>query len=297
MRAKHTRALLRAATAIPGLEERFADVKGVRLRYFVGGAAAEPLVLLHGLGGAASNWSALAPLLAGRHRLLVPDLPGHGGSSALPAASTLEPFADRVALLAEREALLPFSVVGHSLGGLVGLRVARRRSDAVRAIVLAGSAGISSSSRRARKALAVTSFVKPGRRLVPYRHRISRNPHLRRLVLYWGVADAAALAPGVAESFLVGPALHVDTLTAAKALMVDDVRLDLDGVGCPCLVLWGARDTQTGIADAFDYARRLGASLRVVADCGHLLIGERPEVCARAVEDFLASLTGGSECR
>ena len=297
MRAKHTRALLRAATAVAGLEERFADLKGVRLRYFVGGAATEPLVLLHGLGGAASNWSALAPLLAGRHRLLVPDLPGHGGSSALPAASTLEPFADRVALLAEREALLPFSVVGHSLGGLIGLRVARRRSDAVRAVVLAGSAGISSTTRRARKALAVSSFVKPGRRLAPYRHRISRSPRLRRLVLYWGVADAAALAPAVAESFLVGPALHVDTVTAARALVADDVRLDLDGVRCPCLVLWGARDSQTGIADAFDYARRLRASLRVVADCGHLLIGERPEVCARAVEDFLSSLTPGSERR
>src|SRR6266540_2725724 len=70
------------------------------MRYFVGGDG-PPLVLVHGLGGAASNWTELAPLLAGRHRLLVPDLPGHGGSSALPAVSGLEPFADRVALVAE----------------------------------------------------------------------------------------------------------------------------------------------------------------------------------------------------
>src|SRR5437879_13512071 len=84
---------------LPGLEERFAEVKGVRMRYFVGGGGA-PLVLVHGLGGAASNWTELAPLLRERHRLLVPDLPGHGGSPALPALSGLEPFADPLALVA-----------------------------------------------------------------------------------------------------------------------------------------------------------------------------------------------------
>src|SRR5438093_11227843 len=96
------------------------------MRYFVGGSG-PPLVLVHGLGGAASNWTELAPLLAARHRLLVPDLPGHGGSSALPAVSGLEPYADRVALLAEREELLPAPVCGHSLVGMVVRSITLRR--------------------------------------------------------------------------------------------------------------------------------------------------------------------------
>ena len=82
---------------LPALEERFAELKGSRMRYFVGGEG-PPLILVHGLGGAAANWTELAPLLVPNHRLLVPDLPGHGGSEALPAVSGLEPFADRVAL-------------------------------------------------------------------------------------------------------------------------------------------------------------------------------------------------------
>src|SRR5437867_1150743 len=109
------------------------------MRYFVGGSG-PPIVLVHGLGGAASNWTELAPLLAGRHRLLVPDLPGHGGSSALPAVSGLEPFADRVALVAELEGMLPAPVIGHSLGGMVVLRLALRRPADVQAVVLAGAA-------------------------------------------------------------------------------------------------------------------------------------------------------------
>ena len=58
-------------------------------------------------------------------------------------------------------------------------------------------------------------------------------------------------------------------------------------IACPTLVLWGARDNQLPVADAFDFARRLRAELRVIADCGHLLIGERPELCAAAIADFV----------
>src|SRR5437899_987448 len=107
------------------------------MRYFVGGTG-PPLLLVHGLGGAASNWTELAPLLARRHRLLVPDLPGHGGSTALPAVAGLEPFADRMGLVAEREGMLSTPVVGHSLGAMVVLRLALCRPADVQALVLAG---------------------------------------------------------------------------------------------------------------------------------------------------------------
>jgi pimeloyl-ACP methyl ester carboxylesterase len=39
-----------------------------------------------------------------------------------------------------------------------------------------------------------------------------------------------------------------------------------------------------------EYARRLGAPLRTIAGCGHLLIGERPDACLAAIGDFVDSL-------
>jgi len=277
-----------AKLELPGLEERFAETRGCRLRYLVGGYG-EPLVLVHGLGGAAENWLALVPLLLPGRRLLVPELPGHGGSSPLPAAPSLSAYADRIALLIEREGLAPATVVGHSLGGAIALRLAIRRPGLVNAIVLAGAAGISSGTRNARYALTITRIVKPGRKIAPHRGRVGRSPLLKQLVFgRWGASDPLALPPELAEAFLAGPAHHTDTVSAAKALVRDDPRPDLDRVGCPALVLWGARDSQLPVDDAFDYARRLRARLRVIADCGHLLIAERPEACADAVADFLA---------
>ena len=269
-----------AKSYLPGFAERSTEVKAVRLRAFEAGSG--PLVvLLHGVGGAASNWALVAPPLAERCRVLVPDLPGHGGSSALPApAETLDPFADRVAALLDEPAVL----VGHSLGGVIALRLAARRPDLARGLVLAGSAGIHSSTRRAEQLLALAATIKPGKRIAPLRRHVARSPFLRRLAFgSVSVTDPRALEPLMADAFLAGSGLYTDVRNASDALVRSDPRLDLERVRCPALVVHGARDAQVPLCDGFEYARRLRAPLRTVADCGHLLVGERPHAVVDAV--------------
>jgi pimeloyl-ACP methyl ester carboxylesterase len=276
------------------LDQRRLEVKGSRIRYFVGGTG-RPLVLVHGLGGAASNWAELAPLLAPRHRLVIPDLPGHGGSEPLPAVGGLQSFADRVFALMERENAVPAPVVGHSFGGLVAVRLALRYPDAVSALVLAASAGLSIGRPWLRELITANTLLRPGRLAGRYRSRVSRSPLLRKLVFgFVSVADPVGLADSAVEGFLAGQLLHTDTASAWWALRRDDPRQELDQLRCPVLLLWGAEDMQLPLEDAFEYVRRLRAPLRTIAGCGHLLIGERPDVCADAIDTFLAGLNGGS---
>ncbi len=271
------------ARALAGFAERRARVKGVDVRYFAAGAGA-PVVLVHGLGGAARNWAAVAPALAEGHRVLVPDLPGHGGSAGIPALPNLVPFAEILHGIAEREDALPAVVAGHSLGGVVAVRHALRYPDDTTRIVLLGSAGISSSTRRTEAVLALTTLLQPGRRLAPFASWISATPFRRRLVFGgWGARDAGALPPGLVRALLDDVPLHTDVAGASRALVRDDVRGLLTGVRCPSVVAWGARDVQVPVGDAFEYARRLGAQLRLIADCGHLLIVERPDACVDAI--------------
>ena len=272
---------------VPGLVEKAAEIKDVRLRYYAGGEG-PPLMLVHGLGGAGVNWVELAPRLAPRFRLLVPDLPGHGGSSPLAAAATLDPYVDRLARLGEAEGVERLAIVGHSMGGLIGLRMAVSYPERVRALVLVASAGIRSSTREAERFLNVAAFLRPSTRYSRHRKRIARSPLLRHLVFgYFGASDPAAMPSGAVEGFLAGLGLHSDTRSARSALVQDDPRVDLERVRCPVFLLWGARDNQITVDDAFEYARRLGAPLRLVADCGHLIVGERADACAHAITEFL----------
>ena len=119
----------------------------MRLRYWAGGDG-PPLLLVHGFAGGAANFADLAELLAPRHRVLVPDLPGHGGSAPLPAIPNLAAYAESLATLCHVEGVERLDVVGHSLGGVVALRLASRRPGLVPEMT-ASARGLAGSCRRA----------------------------------------------------------------------------------------------------------------------------------------------------
>jgi pimeloyl-ACP methyl ester carboxylesterase len=96
------------------------------LRVQEGGSGEPLLVLLHGLGATGDVWGGWRPLLAQRWpgRWIAPDLPGHGGSPPL-AGYTFDGFAGAVAGIVPPGARVV--VLGHSLGGVVGLALASGR--------------------------------------------------------------------------------------------------------------------------------------------------------------------------
>jgi pimeloyl-ACP methyl ester carboxylesterase len=275
------------AILLRGFEERFAEIGGIRTRYFVGGEG-PPLVIVHGLGGAAVNFTLMAPALAERRRVLVPDLPGHGRSQPFDRIDGLTTYADHVAAVADLEGMLPAPVLGYSMGGVIALRFAVSRPQDVTALLLVSAAGIVSATRRAEIWLKITGAVKPAQILTHFRGTFARRPRLRWVPFgLWGAVDPPALPPDAVVGFLEGPSQHTDVLTAGRALLKDDPREDLDRVVCPTLLLWGARDRLVPLANGFEYARRLRAPIRTLPAAGHLIVGEQPEECAAILLDFL----------
>jgi pimeloyl-ACP methyl ester carboxylesterase len=88
-----------------------------------GGDGQPLLLLLHGLGATGDVWNGWPPVLSGRWRgrWLAPDLPGHGGSEPLPRYS-FDDLAGTLADLVGPDDQL--TVLGHSLGGALGLTLA-----------------------------------------------------------------------------------------------------------------------------------------------------------------------------
>jgi pimeloyl-ACP methyl ester carboxylesterase len=256
------------------------------LRYHVGGSG-ETLLLLHGLGGSTANWRELLPELVSRFRVIAVDWPGHAGSGALARGAGIGDFAGVAARVLEAEEGRPALVAGHSFGGQVALRLAHARPELVRGLLLVSPAGIRTTTRGARMLVVASTVVRPGRFVAPLRGRYAaRRWYRRALFRPWFVSDAVALTPSAAHALLDALPLHTDTVTAGRAMLADDPRLDLDAISCQVVLVWGARDAQLPLGDAFEYARRLRAKLRLVADCGHLAIVERP----RAVLDALYAL-------
>ena len=123
-------------TASDAVAPREIKVDGQRLRYLDMGSGGVPVLLLHGFGADLNGWMFTQPVLAQDRRVVALDLPGHGGSGREVGAG------DVGALIAVVEAFVgalgldAMHVVGHSLGGGIGLALAARRPDMVRSLSL-----------------------------------------------------------------------------------------------------------------------------------------------------------------
>jgi len=239
------------------------------------------VLLVHGLGGERHVWEPVWPALTARCDVISIDLPGFGGSDALPAGSDVSPkgLARAVAaFLAERGFERPH-VAGNSLGGWVALELARLGvARSVTAICPAGfwsrtQGPLDSGSRRAVMAmrpLIPLAFALPA---VRQRGLGGVMVHPERL----GYRAATRIASAYA-----GSRGYVDVQTAMRAHRLEDGV----GIDVPVTLAWADQDRLVGPQRvALTPTRTV-----VLRDAGHVPMWDVPEEVTRLVlEDALAT--------
>ena len=254
---------------------------GISVRYYVGGEG-EPLLLLHGLAGSAANWVELLPALVRRFRVLALDLPGHAGSATAAARRGHRRLRGRRRRRARRRGRRPALVAGHSFGGLVALRLAQARPELVRGLLLVAPAGISSATRFAQVAGARVGdgAAGPLGRAValPLRRARVVPPRALPAVVRVGCDSLSAARDARAARRAARARGHEGR--RARDGRRRSARRPRRG-RCPVVVLWGARDAQLPLDDAFEYARRLAREAPDRRRLRPLVIVERPRAVPR----------------
>lgn len=210
------------------------------IHHFAGGGVqasvtgAGPTVwLFHSLLADAGSCVPLAAALSGSHRVIVPDLPGFGGSA--PVAPGLEAVADRLAD-AVRDAGAPAAIIGNGYGSFVALVLALRHPELVSRLVLAGTgAAFDEPGRAAFGGMAAAAGTKGLAAIADTAMRRLFAPAFQE-------ANPALLAERRARFLATDPAVFTGACTALAGL---DLREKVRGLRVPALILVGEGDEAT----------------------------------------------------
>jgi pimeloyl-ACP methyl ester carboxylesterase len=270
-------------------------VHGHRLSYRIGGTSGPVLLLLHGLLGSGASFGPALDELARTHRVIAPDLLGHGASEKPSGDYSLGSLATLVRDLLVVLGVESATVVGHSLGGGVAMQLAYQFPATVERLVLVDSGGLGRSVSPALRAVAL-----PGAEWVlpavfnPYAARAAARllRPLQRVTppgLAQVVAGLATLADAEARAAFVLTARSVIDVRGQRVSASDRLYL---AAALPLLLVWGARDPVIPVAHAHALHELLpGSTLVVFEGAGHFPQVEEPGRFAGVVADFVATTT------
>src|SRR5215207_8696425 len=275
-------------------EEQKIEVEGLPTRYLRAGTMGPLLILLHGVGDNAFDWQWVMPALASAHRVYALDLPGSGGS-AKPLTDYSPAFFTRfVAAFLDALEIDRATVMGNSLGGLVGLRLALAEPERVTALGLVSSAGLGREVTYALRSMALPGYGQLAVAWGKRRPGAAQRALGRAAFVFARPQDAPrewikeqyrlARLPGFLEAQLATVRAQVG-LKGQREVLVDR----LAQLERPTILVWGTRDRVLPYSQAKETFSRLPEGyLELIPECGHLPQVEQPERFASSLRRFLS---------
>ncbi len=259
------------------MSERVSEVPAAQVR--VRGAGL-PLLLLHGWGVSGELFVPILDALQPGRELIVPDVPGFGGTPEPDVPWSAHEYAAWCFALLQRLGIERCDVIGHSNGGRIGIVMAASHPERIRRLVLTGSAGIRPrrtvrDTVRVRSYKALRAVERTGALPGALRRGAGRRADMR------GSVDYRA-ASGTMRGTLV-------------RLVNEDLRSLLPEVRVPTLLIWGEQDTETPLADGRLMERLIpDAGLVVFEGAGHYAYLEQPVRFCTIVDVFLRDQATGA---
>jgi pimeloyl-ACP methyl ester carboxylesterase len=286
-------------TDINSVRYRTAKVDAVEIFYREAGPTNGPVILLlHGFPASSFMYRDLIPRLAGRFRVVAPDYPGFGYSSA-PATNEFDYTFDHLSEVMDRFTgklgLSRYAICMQDFGGPVGFRLATRHPEKVSALVVQNANAYTEGLPDSFWSLAKALWKEPS----PANFTKLREAAMSDAALEWnythGVADPARISP---DSWVLQRALleRKGNKDAMMALLYD-YRRNLDQYPKwhdyfrkhqpPTLIVWGRNDIIFPPSGAHPYLRDLPKAELHLLDTGHFALEDKHAEIAALMADFL----------
>jgi pimeloyl-ACP methyl ester carboxylesterase len=278
------------------VQEQRINLNGLSIRYFQTGNEGLPLVLFHGTGESALDWSWVLPQLGEKHRVYALDFPGSGESAKPIQDYSIDFYTQFATAFLDAIALDRAVIVGNSLGGLIALKIALSRPTQVAGLVLIDSAGLGTWVNPLLSSLTLPIYGEVGiagcrtpvGAVMRSRSRAALQfAHPEQIPIAW-YAEQENLAQsfGFLEATLSSLRAQLYPI-GQRAVMVDA----LPQLQMPTLLIWGEDDLIFPKTQAEAAVKQLREGyLKVIPDCGHIPHLEQPDRFLIALDEFLSNI-------
>ena len=236
---------------------------------YIDEGSGEPLVLLHGLFGALSNWGTVVDKFSAHYRVIIPLLPIY----TMPIKEAgLEKLTEFLEAFVAHMSLDEMNLVGNSLGGHVGLIYTLRNESKVKRLILTGSSGLFEDGMGG-------SYPKRG-----------SYDYISERVAYTFYDPKTASKELIDEVFETTKSIPkcLRIVGIAKSAQRNNMATEIPAIKCPTLLIWGLNDTITPPMVAHEFNRLIpNSTLRFIDKCSHAPMMENPERFNDLLEEFL----------
>ncbi|WP_137155674.1 alpha/beta fold hydrolase [Rhizobium sp. FKL33] len=278
------------------MQDKFVDIDGIGIRYRDAGGDGRPVLFIHGIAGSLEMWRRQLGQFDPSIRTIALDLPGHGLSDIAPEPQDADVFARFVWRFVNALEIDTITIVGNSLGGAIGLRMAGMFPARVTGLMLANAATLGRDVFFAFRLMTLPLLGellnRPGQVAVEQQLRALFHdpgvvtPEIREVV------TRNVQKPGAGAAFLT-TLRRMTGLRGQKASFVETSHRLLRDLRLPCIILHGRQDTVLPVQQALDAAKLVpAASLVILEECGHTPQIEKPDAFNQMVLQLLEMQAG-----
>ena len=271
---------------------------GTHIAYRDTGKGQETLVFIHGLGSYLPVWDKLIPQLASDFRCISLDLPGYGKSDLVEDSISIAFFAQTVETFIQEMGLQQVTLVGHSMGGQIAIRISLSQQIEINQLILFAPAGIETFTTE--EAAMLTQLVTPASILALEDNQIAQNLHVNfynnqmpedAVFMYEDRLSMKADSNAYSYFSRLFPA-------SMNAMLEGPVFNELSRLDMPVLVFYGENDLlipnkylhpelTTQKVGEIAITHIPNSELIMVPQCGHFVPWEQADIVSQAMVSFI----------
>lgn len=227
----------------------------------------ETILILHGWGSCAKNWVKVKELLEGRgYNVFLPDLPGFGENPPPVIAWDIDDYVEWVNAFCKKNNLSRFFLLGHSFGGSIGIKFAVKYQEKLEGLILAAAGRL--TKRNSLRNFLFLVLAKIGKLFF-------HQQLFKRIIYKLAGSGDYLLAKGVMKEIM-------------RNVISEDLKPFLPKINTKTLIVWGEKDKETPVADAYLIKREVKNSfLDVLPNVGHRIRLEAPEILVEKIVNFI----------